>query len=74
MQYIFFNLNEFNKINFNEVTQTIDTMVLSIDLNKTYVSWVGNTPSFVSTLVTGQGPYDEAGFLVFINSDEWIIQ
>jgi len=73
MKYIFFSLNEYNKINFDEVIQTPDTIVVSIDLNKAYVSWVGDTPTFVSSLYSGQGPYNEAEYLIFINSNEWVI-
>lgn len=73
MNYIFFSINELNKVDFSQVTQSPNTLVFSFYFNKTYVSWNGDTPTFVANLITAQGPYDEAGFQAFLNSHEWLL-
>jgi len=73
MKYIIFNVNEIDKINFNEVKETSkDTLRKSLDKTKTFVKWDENeTPSFVSLLLTAEGPYSEEQIIDIINNDIW---
>ena len=73
MKYIIFNVNEIDKINFNEVKETSkDTLRKSLDKTKTFVKWDENeTPSFVALLTTAEGPYSEEQIIDIINTDIW---
>lgn len=74
MESIIFNVSEINKINFSEVTQTPQTLVYSVDKTKTYVTWTSlNTPSFVSTMTTAEGPFDENQLLHILETPEWLL-
>ena len=67
-----FNVSELEKINFNEVLETsMDTVRKSIDLTKTFVKWVGNTPSSVLTLTTTEGPYNYDEMIALMATPEW---
>ena len=70
--FMIFNVSELEKINFNEVLETsMDTVRKSIDLTKTFVKWVGNTPSSVLTLTTTEGPYNYDEMIALMATPEW---
>ena len=76
-QSIIFNISEINKVNFSEVNQTLQTLSYTttsdISARKTYVTWNGIIPpSFVSTMTTSEGPYDESQLLIIISDFEWL--
>jgi hypothetical protein len=71
-KYIIFNVIELSKINFNEVLETsIDTIIKSIDDQKTFVNWEGVTPNFVGTLTTKEGPYSVEEILIILSGEDW---
>ncbi len=74
MESIIFNVSEINKVNFSEVIQTPQTLVYSVNKNKTYVTWVSTTiPSFVSTMTTVEGPYNEDQLHAILENYEWLL-
>jgi hypothetical protein len=74
MESIIFNVNEINKVNFSEVIQTPQTLVYSVNKNKTYVTWTSSTtPSFVSTIVTAEGPYNDDQLHAILENYEWLL-
>ena len=71
-QFIIFNVSELNKIDFTQVLETsIETVRKSVDETKTFVKWEGETPSCVSTLTTGEGPYNYEEILAILATEEW---
>jgi hypothetical protein len=76
MEYtVIFNVSEINKIDYTQVLETNqDTLRLSVDNNKTFVTWNdGNEPSFVSTLTTKEGPYEYDQTIQIMTTPEWYI-
>jgi hypothetical protein len=70
--YLIFNVAELNKINFDEVLETSsETLRKSLDGNKTFIKWEGDTPSFVSNLTTAEGPYNQTQILNILNTNVW---
>jgi len=71
-QFIIFNINEVNKIEFAEVLETsIDTVRKSIDGTKTFVKWEGTTPECIKTLTTAEGPYNFQEITIILESEQW---
>jgi hypothetical protein len=71
-QFIIFNINELNKIEFTEVLETsIDTVRKSIDGTKTFVKWEGTTPECIATLTTAEGPYSLEEITAILQSEQW---
>ena len=71
-QFIIFNVSELNKIDFTQVLETsASTVRKSVDETKTFVKWEGETPSCVSTLTTGEGPYNYEEILAILATEEW---
>jgi hypothetical protein len=71
-QFIIFNVSELNKIDFTQVLETsIETIRKSVDETKTFVKWEGETPSCISTLTTGEGPYNYEEILAILATEEW---
>ena len=71
-QFIIFNVSELNKIDFTQVLETsIETVRKSVDETKTFVKWEGETPSCISTLTTGEGPYNYEEILAILATEEW---
>ena len=79
MESIIFSVDEINKVNFSEVIQTPETLVYSNTIiiffnTKTYVTWLGsNTPSFVSTITSAEGPYNEDELHAILERSEWLL-
>ena len=73
MKYLIFNISEIDKVNFDEIKQTSkDTLRISIDGTKTFVKWEEDeTPSFVYTLTTAEGPYTHEKILEILSTDLW---
>jgi hypothetical protein len=72
-KYVIFNVNELDKINFNEVQETsIDTVRRSKDKTLTFVKYdVDVMPASVTTLVSKQGPYSFDEIREILSADEW---
>jgi len=77
MESVILNISEIDKINFLKVIQTRETLKYSVtcEMNKkrTYVTWTGSTPSFVSALTTAEGPYAENEMQSILENHEWMI-
>jgi hypothetical protein len=69
-----FNVSEIDKINFDEVLQNSSQwMRKSVDNQKTFVKWDGNTiPTSVQTLTTSEGPYTYDEITVILNNSDWV--
>jgi hypothetical protein len=71
-KYIIFNVIELTNINFNEVLETSsETVRKSVDNTKTFVNWSGDTPNFIETLTTKEGPYSIEEMLVILSGNDW---
>lgn len=74
-QYLIFNVSEINLVNFDDVLETsAETIRKSLDQTKTFVKWEGAEPSFVSNLITKEGPYTYAEILEIMSSPQWTNQ
>ncbi len=71
--YVIFNVNEINKINFNEVLETsIDTLRKSVDGTLTFVKYEGNNiPDSINLLDSKQGPFNHAEILNILDTNIW---
>lgn len=70
--YLILPTSELGKVDFNQISETsVDTVRKSIDLAKTLIKWVGDEPSFVSTLVNVSGPYTHTEILSILSTTEW---
>jgi hypothetical protein len=71
--FLIFNVNEIDKVNFNEVLETsAATLRKSVDETKTLIKWEDpDTPEFVATLTTKEGPYTYDEILVIMATPEW---
>jgi len=72
-KYIIFNVNELDKIDFNQVQETsVDTIRKSVDETLTFVKYDGDEmPPSVLSLTTKQGPYTQTEILEIISTPEW---
>ncbi len=77
MESVILNIFEIDKINFSQVIQTRETLQYSVTCEmskkRTYITWTGLTPSFVSTLSTAEGPYFENKMKSILEGHEWMI-
>jgi len=73
IKYLIFNVSEIDKVNFDEVRENSkDTLRISVDGTETLIKWdEDETPSFVSTLTTAEGPYTYEEILEILSSDFW---
>jgi hypothetical protein len=70
--FMIFNLNELNTIDFNTVLESgSDTVRKSIDGTKTFVKWDGPMPTCVANLTTKEGPYTYDEILEILSGPEW---
>ncbi len=74
-KFIVFNVSELTKVNFDDVVETsAETIRVSVNGLKTFVKWEGETPSFISTLTTKEGPYTFYEMQTILISNEWVNQ
>jgi hypothetical protein len=72
INYIIFDYSEIDKIDFEQVLETsIDTIKLSLDGTKTFVKWIGETPSFISSLDSKSIIYNNEEMLIILSQVEW---
>jgi hypothetical protein len=70
--YIIFDYSEVDKIDFNEVLETsIETLRLSLDGTKTFVKWIGEEPSFVSSIVSKSSIYTNDEMISILDGSDW---
>lgn len=73
-EYLIFPTSELSKVDFSQVHETsADTVRKSVNLQKTFVKWDGDTPSFVSSIVGSEGPYNHTEILEILNTTEWTV-
>jgi hypothetical protein len=71
-KYRIFDLSEVDKINFNEVLESsVDTLRVS-NTDKTFVKYVGETPSSVQSLETKSVEYNNQEILDILLTEDWI--
>jgi len=71
-EFIIFNVNEMSLIDFSKVQETSEeTLRKNIDKTKTFVKWDGETPEFVNSLSTKEGPYTYVEIINILSMPEW---
>jgi hypothetical protein len=74
MKSIIFNVSELDEVDFSKVIQTPQTLIYSVNKNKTYVSWTTiETPEFVYDMESAEGPYTQNELLSIIEGYEWLL-
>lgn len=70
--FMIFNVNELNKIDWDAVLETSsETTRKSVDGSKTFVKWDGETPECVLSLDSKQGPYNYDEIVEILADSEW---
>lgn len=70
--YMIFNISELPNINFEEVLETsTESIIKSVNKQKTFVKWEGIVPSCVSSLTTKEGPYNTSEIMVILKGLDW---
>lgn len=71
-KYVIFLVSEINKINFSEVLETSEeTLRISIDKSKTFVSWIGFTPQSIKLLESKSEIYNHTTMIEILNTSFW---
>ena len=66
--YVILNADEIDDINFGEVMETsAETLRFSVDGDKTFVKFEGNTPDFLA----GKTTYTHSEILAILQTEEW---
>lgn len=71
--YLIFNTNELTKVDFTKVMEdSIDTVRICPDGSKALIAWLSEeTPDFVETIESKEGPYTKEEVLPILRSDFW---
>lgn len=73
LNYVIFDYDEVDKIDFNEVSETsISTLRLSVDKSKTFVKWIGDEPLCISNLNSKSIIYNNTEILNLLSQPEWV--
>lgn len=65
-------MSEVDTVDFSAVLESSpDTLRLSVNKEKTFVKWEGESPSFVSDLTDTEGPYSHTDILEVLSEKEW---
>ncbi len=66
-------MDEIDKVDFSKVIETsADTIRKSVDGMKSFVKWeTPNTPSFLESMVSVDGPYNYEEIHSILSTDEW---
>jgi hypothetical protein len=73
LTYLIIPVSELSKVIFTDVSETsINTIRKSINLQKTFIKWDGETPSFVNDITDSEGPYNHSEILVILSTPEWM--
>jgi hypothetical protein len=68
MNYVIIDKSEVPNVDFSEVFETSsDTLRFSVDGEKTFVKFKGETPSFLE----GKTQYSHSEMLVIVSGEEW---
>lgn len=72
-KYLILPVTELSKVDFNQVEETsAETVRKSVDETKTFVKWEEQDPSFISELISTEGPYTHEEILSILTTEEWI--
>jgi hypothetical protein len=75
-KYLIIPLEEISKVDFSLVCETsINTLRKSIDESKTFVKWIDDESTDVSSLLSipnCEGPYSHGEILKILSTSEWI--
>lgn len=71
--YVIFDISELYKVDFSQVMETSEnTIRKSVDGIKSFVKWESpNTPSFLESMVSIEGPYNYEEIHNILSTDEW---
>jgi hypothetical protein len=70
--YLIIGKDDVFLVDFSKVLQTSsETLRYSIDGNKTIIKWEGEEPSFISSIVYKEGPYNPEEIIEIIKTSEW---
>ena len=71
--YLIIQSSELSKVDFSQVLETsASTVRKSSDETKTFIKWEGDTPSFVSSLTSTEGPYTHSEIITILRTDAWV--
>lgn len=74
VSYLILNTNEAYKLDFDMLLEdNFETARKTVDESKTLISWEDDEPSFVSDIISKEGPYDYYTVLGILNSPPWIV-
>lgn len=72
--YLIFNVNELHRVDFNQVIESsAETVRKSANGTKTFIKWEDDTPTFLSSLESAEGPYTYEEILQILSTVEWQI-
>ncbi len=72
IKYIIFDVSELNLIDFGQIIEhSSETLRYSIDGTKTFIKWIGNEPTFISSLMTKSTIYNNEDMMTILHTDEW---
>lgn len=70
--YLIIDCSDIPTINFSEVMESSeDTLRKSNDETKTFIKWMGITPSFYGDLTSPSGPYTHSEILAILRGADW---
>lgn len=73
--YAIFNIEEIEKINFNEVLETSkETLRKNVNQTKTFVKWEGETPPSILQLETIENYLNHQEIIQILSTEEWTIE
>tara|TARA_R100000781_G_C3982215_1_gene93949 strand:+ start:177 stop:431 length:255 start_codon:yes stop_codon:yes gene_type:complete len=70
-RWVIFPITEISKVDFSKVKETENNLRKSVDNSKTFIKWDGETPSFVSSISSTEGPYTHSEILTILATDAW---
>ena len=71
-RWVIFPTTELSKVDFSKVMETNENgLRKSVDNSKTFIKWDGETPSFVSSISSTEGPYTHSEILTILTTDAW---
>lgn len=71
-KYIIIDTIELDGVDFEKTNEiSADTLRYSIDGSKTFVSWDGELPSFIDSLLTKSEIYSEDEMLELLEGTDW---
>ena len=73
--YLIINTSELSKVDFTQILETSEeTLRLSVNGEKTFIKWIGQSPDFTSSFSFNEGPYSNEEILTILSSSEWTDQ